>query len=351
MNFASDNVAGAHPALLQALADINDQSLNAYGQDPFNAQIEAECRRIFEHDSLKTVLVATGSGANALALASMTPAWGAIYCHLTSHIVVDEANAVQAATAGARLFTLPGDQGKIDPAALRAAIFGKGVIHHPQPAALSLTQMNEYGVTYSMEELAELTAIAREHDLKIHMDGARFANAIEGLNVSPADMTWRLGVDMLVFGATKNGALAGEIIVCFDPTVAEELEFRRKRAGHLFSKMRTLSAPLAAYLKNDLWRDNARHANDMAQRLAEGLAGIAGIDLCRRPSGNQLFMAMDPGLKQSLLDAGIYFEDWPDDGPTAVRLVTAFNTPVQDVDAVIAAAEAAATAAAKAAGA
>ncbi len=252
MNFASDNVAGAHPALLQALADINDQSLNAYGQDPFNAQIEAECRRIFEHDSLKTVLVATGSGANALALASMTPAWGAIYCHLTSHIVVDEANAVQAATAGARLFTLPGDQGKIDPAALRAAIFGKGVIHHPQPAALSLTQMNEYGVTYSMEELAELTAIAREHDLKIHMDGARFANAIEGLNVSPADMTWRLGVDMLVFGATKNGALAGEIIVCFDPTVAEELEFRRKRAGHLFSKMRTLSAPLAAYLKNDL---------------------------------------------------------------------------------------------------
>ena len=341
MNFASDNVAGAHPALLQALADINDQTLKSYGDDPFNAQVEAECRRIFEHDSLKTVLVATGSGANALALATMTPPWGAIYCHATSHIVVDEANAVQAATAGARLVTLPGDSGKIDPAALRTAIFGKGVVHHPQPAALSLTQMNEYGVTYTLEELTELTAIAQEHDLKIHMDGARFANAIVGLNVSPADMTWRIGVDMLVFGATKNGALAGEIIVCFDPTVAEELEFRRKRAGQLYSKMRTLSAPLAAYLKDDLWLDNARHANAMAKRLADGLSAVDGIDLCRAPSGNQLFMAMEPALKQRLLEAGAYFHDWPDDGPTAVRMVTAFNTLERDVDAVIAAANAA----------
>ena len=341
MNFASDNVAGAHPALLQALADINDQTLKSYGDDPFNAQVEAECRRIFEHDSLKTVLVATGSGANALALATMTPPWGAIYCHATSHIVVDEANAVQAATAGARLVTLPGDSGKIDPAALRTAIFGKGVVHHPQPAALSLTQMNEYGVTYTLEELSELTAIAQEHDLKIHMDGARFANAIVGLNVSPADMTWRIGVDMLVFGATKNGALAGEIIVCFDPTVAEELEFRRKRAGQLYSKMRTLSAPLAAYLKDDLWLDNARHANAMAKRLADGLSAVDGIDLCRAPSGNQLFMAMEPALKQRLLEAGAYFHDWPDDGPTAVRMVTAFNTLERDVDAVIAAANAA----------
>jgi threonine aldolase len=271
----------------------------------------------------------------------MTPPWGAIYCHATSHIVVDEANAVQAATAGARLVTLPGDSGKIDPAALRAAIFGKGVVHHPQPAALSLTQMNEYGVTYTLEELTELTAIAREHDLKIHMDGARFANAIVGLNVSPADMTWRIGVDMVVFGATKNGALAGEIIVCFDPSVAEELEFRRKRAGQLYSKMRTLSAPLAAYLKDDLWLDNARHANAMAKRLADGLSAVDGIELCRAPSGNQLFMAMEPALKQRLLDAGAYFHDWPDDGPTAVRMVTAFNTLESDVDAVITAANAA----------
>ncbi len=340
MNFASDNVAGAHPALLQALADINDQTLNAYGEDPFNAQVEQECRRIFEHDSLKTVLVGTGSAANALALATMTPAWGAIYCHRTSHIVVDEANAVQAATAGARLVTLDGENGKIDPAELRGAIFGKGVIHHPQPAALSVTQMNEYGVTYTLDELTELTEIAKSHDLKIHMDGARFANAIVGLNVSPADMTWRLGVDILVFGATKNGAMAGEIIVCFDPTVAEELEFRRKRAGHLYSKMRILSAPLAAYLNDDLWLDNAQHANRMAQRLADGLSAVDGIALCRPPSGNQIFMAMEPALQTKLMDAGAYFYDWPDDGPTAVRMVTAFNTRQEDVDAVIAAANA-----------
>ncbi|MAV47286.1 MAG: aminotransferase class V-fold PLP-dependent enzyme [Alphaproteobacteria bacterium TMED89] len=338
MNFASDNVAGAHPALLQALADINDETLGSYGEDRFNAQVEQECRRIFEHDTLKTILVATGSGANALALATMTPAWGAIYCHRTSHIVVDEANAVQAATGGAALLALPGDNGKIDPEALRGAIFGKGVIHHPQPAALSLTQMNEYGVAYTLDELSELTAIAQEHGLKIHMDGARFGNAIVGLNVSPADMTWRLGVDMLVFGATKNGALAGEILVCFDPSVVEELEFRRKRAGQLFSKMRTLSAPLAAYLRDGLWLDNARHANAMAQKLAEGLSSADGIELCRQPSGNQLFMAMDPAMKAKLLDAGAYFHDWPDDGPTAVRMVTAFNTLEADVDAVIAAA-------------
>ena len=340
MNFASDNVAGAHPALLQALADINDQTLNAYGEDPFNAQVEQECRRIFEHDRLKTVLVGTGSAANALALATMTPAWGAIYCHRTSHIVVDEANAVQAATAGARLVTLDGENGKIDPAELRGAIFGKGVIHHPQPAALSVTQMNEYGVTYTLDELTELTEIAKSHDLKIHMDGARFANAIVGLNVSPADMTWRLGVDILVFGATKNGAMAGEIIVCFDPTVAEELEFRRKRAGHLYSKMRILSAPLAAYLTDDLWLDNAQHANRMAQRLADGLSAVDGIALCRPPSGNQIFMAMESALQTKLMDAGAYFYDWPDDGPTAVRMVTAFNTRQEDVDAVIAAANA-----------
>jgi len=340
MNFASDNVAGAHPALLQALADINDITLKSYGDDPFNAQVQEECRRIFEHDTLRTVLVATGSGANALALATLAPPWGAIYCHRTAHIVVDEANAVQAASAGARLVTLPGDQGKIDPEELRAAIFGKGVVHHPQPSTLSLTQMNEYGVTYTLEELTELTAIAREHELSIHMDGARFANAIAGLNVTPADMTWRLGVDMLVFGATKNGALAGEIIVCFDPSMAEELEFRRKRAGQLYSKMRTLSAPLAAYLKDDLWLDNARHANHMALRLADGLSAVDGIELCRPPSGNQLFMAMDPALKTRLFDAGAYFHDWPDDGPTAVRMVTAFNTLEADVDAVIAAANA-----------
>ena len=243
---------------------------------------------------------------------SRWPPWprlgGAIYCHTTSHIVVDEANAVQGATAGARLVTLPGDKGKIDPEALESAIFGAGVIHHPQPSVLSLTQMNEYGVTYTLDELSALTSIARKHKLRVHMDGARFANAIAGLNVSPAEMTWRLGVDMLVFGATKNGALAGEIIVCFDPSLAQELEFRRKRAGHLFSKMRTLSAPLAAYLKDDLWLANARHANAMAQDLAQGLSGIKGIDLCRMPSGNQLFMAMDPALKQALLNAGIYFQ-------------------------------------------
>ena len=332
MNFASDNVAGTSPALLQALADINDRPLPSYGGDPYTGEVEALCREIFEHDSLRTLLVATGTGANALALSALTPPWGAIYCHSVSHIAVDEANAVEAASAGARLMTIEGDHAKIDPDQLRAAIYGKGIVHHPQPSTLSITQMNERGATYSLAELEALTAIAREHGLRVHMDGARFSNAIAGLNCSPADMTWRLGVDVLVFGATKNGALAGEIVVCFDPALADELEFRRKRAGQLFSKMRTLSAPLAAYLRDELWLDNARHANAMAARLAEGLAGVKGAQLLRQPDGNQMFLTMDPGLAGRLRAAGAEFDDWPEVGPDVVRLVTAFNTRAEDVE-------------------
>ena len=192
--------------------------------------------------------------------------------------------------------------------------------------------MNERGATYSLAELEALTAIAAEHGLRVHMDGARFSNAIAGLNCSPADMTWRLGVDVLVFGATKNGALAGEIVVCFDPALADELAFRRKRAGQLFSKMRTLSAPLAAYLRDELWLDNARHANAMAARLAEGLAGVKGAQLLRQPDGNQMFLTMDPGLAGRLRAAGAEFDDWPEVGPDVVRLVTAFNTREEDVE-------------------
>lgn len=332
MNFASDNVAGTSPALLQALADINDRPLPSYGGDPYTDEVEALCREIFEHDSLRTLLVATGTGANALALSALTPPWGAIYCHSVSHIAVDEANAVEAASGGSRLMTIEGEHAKIDPDQLRAAIYGKGIVHHPQPSTLSITQMNERGATYSLAELEALTAIAAEHGLRVHMDGARFSNAIAGLNCSPADMTWRLGVDVLVFGATKNGALAGEIVVCFDPALADELAFRRKRAGQLFSKMRTLSAPLAAYLRDELWLDNARHANAMAARLAEGLAGVKGAQLLRQPDGNQMFLTMDPDLAGRLRAAGAEFDDWPEVGPDVVRLVTAFNTREEDVE-------------------
>lgn len=193
--------------------------------------------------------------------------------------------------------------------------------------------MNERGATYSLAELSTLTAIGREHGLRVHMDGARFSNAIAGLNCTPADMTWRLGVDVLVFGATKNGALAGEIVVCFDPDLADELEFRRKRAGQLFSKMRTLSAPLAAYLRDDLWLENARHANAMARQLAQGLADIEGAQLLRQPDGNQMFLTMHPALAERLRAAGAEFDDWPEVGPDVVRLVTAFNTREADVHA------------------
>ncbi|MEL0111075.1 MAG: beta-eliminating lyase-related protein, partial [Rickettsiales bacterium] len=202
--------------------------------------------------------------ANALALATMTPPYGAVYCHPDSHVNVDECGAPEFFTGGAKLVPVGGPQGKIAPDALAAAVTGAGVVHHVQPAAVSITQVTEAGTIYSPDEIRALAAICREHGLKLHMDGARFANAVEALGCSPAEASHRLGVDALSFGATKNGALCAEAILFFDAALARDAGYRRKRAGHLFSKMRFLAAQWDAYLANDLWRRNARHANAMA---------------------------------------------------------------------------------------
>src|SRR6185312_1799022 len=236
--------------------------------------------------------VATGTAANALALAALTPPWGAIYCHEAAHIQSDECGAPEFFAAGAKLLPLAGEDAKLMPATVEAALLERGVVHHVQPSALSISQATEAGTLYRPAEIAALGALARRHGLALHMDGARFANAVAALGCAPADLTWRAGVDALSFGATKNGALAAEAVIFFDPAKAADLAYRRKRAGHLFSKMRFLSAQLDAYLADGLWLRNARHANAMAARLGQGLARLPGARLVHPVEANEVFVEL-----------------------------------------------------------
>ena len=338
MNFASDNTAGISPEILAALAAANDGAVGSYGADPITARLEARLTDLFEHE-VAVFPVATGTAANALALAAVTPPWGAVLCHPLAHIACDEANAPEFYTGGAKLVPVPGADGKLAAADLAALLPGDlGNVHHAQPAAISLTQATECGTVYRPAEIAEISALARRHGLAVHMDGARFANALVHLDTSPAELTWRAGVDVLSFGATKNGALGAEAIVFFDPARARELPFRRKRAGHLFSKMRFLSAQLDAYVTDGLWLRNAAHANAMAQDLARGLAQLPESRLRHPVEANEIFIELPEAMIAGLLDRGFKFYRW--DGPESrcIRLVTAWNTAPQAVDALIAAA-------------
>ena len=297
MNFYSDNVAGAAPEVLAALAEGAAGSMTSYGGDPVTARVTRRICEIFETEA--TVFpVATGTAANGLALSVLCPPFGAVYCHSGSHAHWDECGAPEFYTGGAKLVPLDGADGKIAADDLDRATTqgGAGVVHHVQPAAFTFTQLSECGTTYSVEEIEALSEVARKHRLGVHMDGARFANALVALGCSPAEMTWKAGVDILSLGGTKNGCLAAEALVVFKPDLAREIGFRRKRAGHLFSKMRFLSLQLEAYLADDLWLGLASHANAQAARLAGGLRTVPGVEIAYPVDGNQLFVALFPHL-------------------------------------------------------
>ncbi len=340
MNFCSDNVTGAAPEILAAIAAANDGALASYGADRLTARVEAKLKEIFETD-LAAFPVATGTAANALALSCLAPAWGAIYCHRDAHVAVDECGAPEFYTGGAKLVDLPGDHGKLSAAQLadELAHSGKGVVHHVQAAAITLTQATEAGTCYRAAEVAAIGEVGRGYGLRLHMDGARFANALAFLGTSPAEFTWRAGVDILSFGATKNGALAAEAVVIFDKKLAEEFAFRRKRAGHLFSKMRFLSAQLDAYLEGGLWLKTARHANAMAKRLAEGLQTVPGATFAHPVEANEIFVDLPETAIRGLIAEGFEFYRWLGEGKTLLRLVTAHDTKEADVAAFIASAK------------
>ena len=338
MNFCSDNVSGVSPEILSALTTANNGPAMPYGADEVTARVVAGLRALFDAPAAEIVLMSTGSSANALALATMTPPFAAVYCHPESHVNVDECGAPEFYTGGAKLVPVEGQHAKMSVEALESAITGAGVVHHVQPAAVSVTQVTEAGTLYTLEELWAISDICKRHGLKLHMDGARFANAIEALGCTPAACSHELGVDALSFGATKNGAMCAEAILFFDPVLAREAGYRRKRAGHLFSKMRFLSAQFDAYLADDLWRRNARHANAMAARLAAGLEAIPDVEFASPVEANELFVRLPVAVIKGLLEAGFLFYRWEPDG-TLIRMVTAFDTAAADVEAFIEAAQ------------
>lgn len=340
INFCSDNVTSVAPEIMAALFAANDDAVMPYGNDALSQRLEARFSELFE-TAVTVFPVATGSAANALALSVMTPPFGAVYCHTESHINADECGAPEFYTGGAKLATLPGSDGKIHATDLESVLVkaGAGIVHHVQPAVVSLTQASEAGTVYSIDEVRTIARVAHSHGLTVHMDGARFANAVVSLGCTPADITWRTGVDVLSFGATKNGAMAAEAVVFFNHDLARTFSYRRKRGGHLFSKMRFLSAQLEAYIEDSLWLKHAVHANQMAARLAEGLTSLAEVTLCYPVEANEVFVTLPQSVIEGLFADGFQFYRWDGEQSTTIRLVTAFNTREKDIQAFLDAAQ------------
>jgi len=345
MNFGSDNTAPASPAILAALAAANAGAVPSYGNDPITARVKLDFNRVFERE-VAVYPVATGTAANALSLATLVRPYGGVICQEEAHIATDECGAPEFYMGGAKLLTLPSGDGRITPAQIEAVMtraIDMGV-HTTMPEAVSITQATEWGTVYTPDEVAAIAAVCRTYGLALHMDGARFANALVHLGCSAAELSWKAGVDVLSFGATKNGALAAEAVVFFDPARAEGFERRRKRAGQLWSKLRFLSAQLEAYLADDLWLTNARHANAMAAGLGQGLAALPGVRLVQNVQANEVFAAMPATLSTALREAGAYFYDWigiAGETLPIVRLVTAYSTRPDEVARFLAVAHAA----------
>lgn len=315
MQFASDNAGPAAPQVMEAVARANNGYAASYGADAAMARVTQRLREIFEAPEAAVYLVATGTAANALALATLCPPWATVFCHRDAHVAVDECAAPEFYTGGAKLTLVEGRDAKLDPEALAQAVAaaGRGGVHNVQRGALTITNATEAGGVYAPDEVRALCAIARAHGVPVHMDGARFANALAATGATPAEMTWRAGVDALSFGGTKNGCLGVEAVVLFDPARAWEFELRRKRGGHLFSKHRYLSAQMEAYLEDGLWLDLASRANASAQALSRGLAALPGARLVHPTQANAVFAAWPRAGHRAAQAAGAAYYLWPFD--------------------------------------
>jgi threonine aldolase len=312
LHFASDNAGPVHPRVISALIDANDGHVMAYGADRWTEAATARVRDLFEAPEASVHLVATGTAANSLALATLAKPWDAIFCTEMAHIHEDECNAPEFYSGGAKLLALPAPRAKLEPDVLRGAMERLGSVHGPQPGPVSITSVTEKGPVYTLEEIRAVAAVAREFGSRVHLDGARFANAVASLGCSPADMTWRAGVDAVSFGGTKNGLMGVEAVVLFDPALSRELELRRKRAAHLFSKHRYLGAQMLAYLSDGLWLEMAQAANSALSLLVEGLRA-QGFDPVWEPQANLVFVRLPRAVHQRLHAAGASYHLW--DGP------------------------------------
>lgn len=342
MFFASDNWAGAHPAINERLLKESTRFAAAYGTSDLDRQIEHRFNEIFERE-VAVFFVATGTAANSLALASLAKPGGVVFAHSEAHVIEDECGAPDF-FSGMRMSPVEGPLGKMNPKHLgsRIARYPQDAIHHGRAAAVTMTQATETGTIYTLDEIDTIAVISHEHGLPLHMDGARFANALVNLDATPAEMTWKRGVDVLSFGGTKNGCWCAEAIVFFDPAMAKELPFLRKRSAQLFSKSRFIAAQFEAYLQDGLWLDLARHANAMADRLRAGLDASNSARQAWPTTSNEVFAVIPKTTAQSAETKGAKFYDWlePHDmaepvaeGHILIRLVTSFATEPQDVDA------------------
>ncbi|GLS86395.1 L-threonine aldolase [Cypionkella aquatica] len=339
MYFTSDNASGAHPDILAALTRANDGFARSYGADAIMERVTAQVRDIFEHPEAAVYLVATGTVANSLSLAVYSQPWSAVFAHTEAHIATDECGAPEFYTDGAKLIGVPGADGKMTPGALAEALgrIGESGVHGVQRGMVSITNVTEAGTVYTTAEIAALTAVAKSKALPCHLDGARFANALVATGATAAEMTWKAGIDVVSFGGTKNGCLGVEAVVMFDPAKAWEFELRRKRAGHLVSKHRFLSAQFEAYLTDDLWLQLATQANAMGARLAQGVA-VAGARHQYPAQANMMFPEWTLGTHARLEAAGAAYYQMPAaPGMEAARLVTSWNTTEAEVDQFLAA--------------
>ena len=343
MNFISDNTAGASPQVMAAIAAANDGAASAYGTDGWTTAAERRIAEIFERE-VAVFLVTSGTAANALALASLTRPWGAVITHDESHVADDECGAPEFFSDGAKLIGLPGAGNKLSPEAVTQTLarFREGALHQVQPQALSITQATECGTIYTPAEVAALREASAASRLTFHMDGARFANALVSLGCTPAEITWKAGIDVLSFGGTKNGAWAAEAVVFFDPARADEMKWRRKRAGQTLSKGRFLGAQFEGLLANDHWLDLARHANAQATRLAQAVEAGGKARLAWPAQANEVFILLPAELDAALKAAGVRYHAWSSRslapgnalraGEIVARFVMSFATDPAEVE-------------------
>jgi threonine aldolase len=341
MNFASDNTGPVHPNVMAALIAANTGYALPYGGDDLTAQTIQNIRDLFEAPDAAVFLVSLGTAANSLILATLSQPWETVFCHTVAHIHEDECNAPEFYSGGTKLTLVPGPEAKMTAENLRRSILAEETrgVHGPQRGPVSLTQATERGTIYSLKEIQEISATAEEFGLPVHMDGARFANAVQSLGCSAAEMTWKSGVDAVTFGGTKNGLMAVEAVIFFNPKHAWEFELRRKRGAHLFSKHRFLAAQMQSYLAGDLWLDMAKKSNDASARLVQGLKQIPEVQIDFEPQANIIFAQWARAAHQRLHAAGAQYyvmagdhTTGPSDELLPARLVTDWSTTPENVD-------------------
>ena len=341
MNFASDNTGPVHPNVMAALIAANTGYALPYGGDDLTAQTIQNIRDLFEAPDAAVFLVSLGTAANSLILATLSQPWETVFCHTVAHIHEDECNAPEFYSGGTKLTLVPGPEAKMTAENLRRSILAEETrgVHGPQRGPVSLTQATERGTIYSLKEIQEISATAKEFGLPVHMDGARFANAVQSLGCSAAEMTWKSGVDAVTFGGTKNGLMAVEAVVFFNPKHAWEFELRRKRGAHLFSKHRFLAAQMQSYLAGDLWLDMAKKSNDASARLVQGLKQIPEVQIDFEPQANIIFAHWARAAHQRLHAAGAQYyvmagdhTTGPSDELLPARLVTDWSTTPENID-------------------